>query len=160
MKHLFPNRFKKKSGLAFYLSLLIGLYLFLTEKFDDLLIIKVPQFFSSQSTITVSGTENIIGNKNIVWVENGFLDEILTIIIIISGIINSFSKENIEDELISKLRLESLTLSLYINYTVILVSNLLMYDFVYFNILVFNLFTILLFFNLIFKYKLFKHYRS
>ena len=160
MKHLFPNKLKRISGIIFYLSLVAGLYLFSTDQFDQLLVIKVPQFFSYEMTITTPNTENIIGTSKVLWIENGFLDEILTIIIIVSGIINSFSREPVEDELISKMRMESLTLSLYINFGLVIVSTLVFFELLYFNVLVFNLFTILLFFNIIFKFNLYKHYKS
>lgn len=105
-------------------------------------------------------TENIIGSPGFRWIENGLLNEILIAITIISGIINSFSKEQVEDELINKLRVESLTLSLYINYGAILIANFMIYELTFIYVLVFNLFTILLFFNLLFKYKLYQHYKN
>ena len=152
MNYLFPNKLKKVSGWVFYLTLPIGLYLFITDRFEELLIVSVPQLFTD---------ETIIGaQRESIWIENGFLDEILTALIIISGIINSFSKEKIEDELISKLRTDSLTLSLYINYSLVILATFLFYEFLYFDVLVFNLFAILLVFNLLFKIKLFNHYNS
>ena len=160
MKHLFPNKMKRISGIIFYLSLAAGLYLFFTDQFDELLVVKVPQLFSYETIITTPHTENVIGSGKVLWIENGFLDEILTIIIIVSGIINSFSREPLEDELISKIRMESLTLSLYINYGLVILSTLIFFELVYFNVLVFNLFTILLFFNLILRFNLYKHYKS
>ena len=160
MNYLFNHKLKKISGWIFYLSLPIGLYFFLTDKFDELLTIRVFSLFSYSTIITTEHTENIIGSSGFQWIENGFLDEILTFVIVVSGIINSFCKEEIEDELISKLRMESLVLSLYINYGLLLLANFLVYDLAYFYVLVFHLFAILLFFNLIFKYRLFKHYNS
>lgn len=162
MKLLFNNRYKKISGWIFYLSLPVALYAFLTSKWEDILVVKVYNYdlFSYEKIITTENTENIIGTPGFTWIENGLLNEIFIAIIIISGIINSFSKEKMEDELIGKLRTESLTLSLYINYGAILIANFLFYELTFFNVLVFNLFTILLFFNLIFKYKLYQHYKN
>ena len=94
------------------------------------------------------------------WIENGLGDEIFTTIIIISGLINSFSKEKIEDELISKIRLESLTMSLFISYSLVIISTFLIYNLSYMYVLVFNLFIIPLLFNLIFRYRLYQHYKS
>ncbi|MDB4151940.1 hypothetical protein N9605_00005, partial [Flavobacteriaceae bacterium] len=94
------------------------------------------------------------------WIENGLGDEFFTLLIIVSGLINSFSKEKIEDELISKIRLESLSLSLFISFGLIIVSTFLVFNINYMYVLVFNLFLIILLFNLIFKFRLFKHYNS
>lgn len=160
MKLLFNYRYKKISGWIFYLSLPIALYAFLTNKWDDVLVVKAYDLFSYEKIFVTENTENIIGSTGFKWIENGLLNEIYITIIIVSGIINSFSKEKFEDELIAKLRTESLTLSLYLNYSVILIANFLIYELTFIYVLVFNLFAILLFFNLLFKYKLYQHYKN
>ena len=151
MNYLFDNKYKKISGLVFYLTSIIGLYLLITDKIFDLFTLNVYSLFSeSISDLTYGGG----------WIENGLGDEIFTTIIIISGLINSFSKEKIEDELISKIRLESLTMSLFISYGLVILSTFLIYNLSYMYVLVFNLFLIILLFNLVFKFRLFKHYNS
>ena len=151
MNYLFDNKHKKISGLVFYLTTIIGLYLLITDKILDLFTLNVYSLFSeSISDLTYGGG----------WIENGLGDEIFTTIIIISGLINSFSKEKIEDELISKIRLESLTMSLFISYSLVIISTFLIYNLSYMYVLVFNLFLIILLFNLVFKFRLFKHYNS
>ena len=151
MNYLFDNKYKKISGLVFYLTSIIGLYLLITDKIFDLFTLNVYSLFSeSISDLTYGGG----------WIENGLGDEIFTTIIIISGLINSFSKEKIEDELISKIRLESLTMSLFISYSLVIISTFLIYNLSYMYVLVFNLFLIILLFNLVFKFRLFRHYNS
>ena len=151
MNYLFDNKYKKISGLVFYLTTIIGLYLLITDKILDLFTLNVYSLFSeSFSDLTYGGG----------WIENGLGDEIFTTIIIISGLINSFCKEKIEDELISKIRLESLTMSLFISYSLVIISTFLIYNLSYMYVLVFNLFIIQLLFNLIFRYRLYKHYKS
>ncbi len=148
--HLFPNRFKALSGWIFYLALIAGSYLWFTDQFDDLLVVPVPDFFSTGDFLSSEGF----------WIENGILDELLTIVIIVSGIVHSFSREKIEDELIAKLRLDSLIWSLYVNYAIMILATLLIFGLAYFHVLVFNLFTIILFFNLRLRFALRKHYTS
>ncbi len=151
MNYLFDNKYKKISGLVFYLTSIIGLYLLITEIIFALFTLKVYSLFSeSFSDLTYGGG----------WIENGLGDEIFTTIIIVSGLINSFCKEKIEDELISKIRLESLTMSLFITYGLVIISTFLIYNLSYMYVLVFNLFIILILFNLIFRYRLYKHYKS
>ena len=151
MNYLFDNKYKKISGLVFYLTSIIGLYLLITDMIFDLFTLNVYSLFSeSISDLTYGGG----------WIENGLGDEIFTTIIIISGLINSFCKEKIEDELISKIRLESLTMSLFISYGLVIISTLLIYNLSYMYVLVFNLFIILILFNLIFRYRLYEHYKS
>jgi len=151
MNYLFDNKYKKISGLGFYLTTIIGLYLLITDKILDLFTLNVYSLFSeSFSDLTYGGG----------WIENGLGDEIFTTIIIISGLINSFCKEKIEDELISKIRLESLTISLFVSYGLVMLSTFLIYNLSYMYVLVFNLFIILILFNLIFRNRLYKHYKS
>ena len=160
MNYLFDNKWKGISGWIFYLTIPIGMYLLFTDSFEELFRIRVFSLFSFERTIITPDTENIIGSEGFRWIENGFLDEILTFVIIVSGIIHSFCKEKIEDELISKIRVDSLVLSLYINYGVLLFLNFFVYELSYFYVMVFHLFTILILFNLIFRYKLNIHYKS
>ncbi|MDC3285311.1 hypothetical protein OAV61_06230 [Flavobacteriaceae bacterium] len=151
MNYLFDNKYKKISGLVFYLTSIIGFYLLITDIIFNLFTLNVYSLFSeSFSDLTYGGG----------WIENGLGDEIFTTIIIISGLINSFCKEKIEDELISKIRLESLTMSLFISYGLVIISTFLIYNLSYMYVLVFNLFIILILFNLIFSYRLYKHYKS
>lgn len=160
MQLLFNHKYKRVSGWVFYLTIPIALYAFISNRFENFLVFKVYPLFSYRRTIVTESTENIIGSDGFQWIENGLVNEILIVIIIISGIVNSFSKENFEDELIGKLRTESLTLSLYLNYGLIIIVNFLIFELTFIYVLVFNLITILLFFNLIFKYKLYQHYNS
>ena len=152
MNYLFNYKYKKISGWIFYLSISIGLFLMLTDRIQDVFVVNVFSIFSYEWV----GTK-IPGFR---WIENGLGDEIFTLIIIVSGIVNSFSKEKIEDELISRIRLESLSLSLFISFGLIIVSTFLVYNITYMYVLVFNLFLILFLFNLLFKFRLFKHYNS
>ena len=151
MNYLFDNKYKKISGLVFYLTSIIGLYLLITDIIFGLFTLNVYSLFSeSISDLTYGGG----------WIENGLGDEIFTTIIIISGLINSFCKEKIEDELISKIRLGSLIMSLFISYGLVIISTFLIYNLSYMYVLVFNLFIILILFNLIFRYRLYEHYKS
>ena len=152
MSYLFSNKFKKTSGVVFYLSILVGLFLLLTDKIRDIFVVNVFSIFSYEWI----GSER----TGFGWIENGLGDEIFTLLIIVSGLINSFSKEKIEDELISRIRLESLSLSLFISFGFIIISTFLVYNLIYMYVLVFNLFLIILLFNLIFKVRLYKHYKS
>ena len=152
MSYLFSNKFKKISGVIFYLSIPIGLFLLLTDRIQDVFVVNVFSIFSYEWI----GSER----TGFGWIENGLGDEIFTLLIIISGLVNSFSKEKIEDELISRIRLESLSLSLFISFGFIIISTFLVYNLIYMYVLVFNLFLIILLFNLIFKVRLYKHYKS
>ena len=152
MSYLFSNKFKKTSGVVFCLSIPIGLFLLWNDRIQDVFVVNVFSIFSYEWI----GSER----TGFGWIENGLGDEIFTLLIIVSGLINSFSKEKIEDELISRIRLESLSLSLFISFGLIIISTFLVFNINYMYVLVFNLFLIILLFNLILKFRLFKHYNS
>ena len=152
MNYLFNYKYKKISGWIFYLSIPIGLFLLWNDRIHDVFVVNVFSIFSYEWI----GSER----TGFGWIENGLGDEIFTLLIIVSGLINSFSKEKIEDELISRIRLESLSLSVFISFGLIIISTFLVFDINYMYVLVFNLFLIILLFNLIFKFRLFKHYKS
>lgn len=152
MNYLFNYKYKKISGWIFYLLIPVGLFLLLTERIQDIFVVNVFSIFSYEWI----GSER----TGFGWIENGLGDEIFTLLIIVSGIVNSFSNEKIEDELISRIRLESLSLSLFISFGLIIISTFLVYNLNYMYVLVFNLFLIILLFNLIFKFRLYKHYNS
>ena len=152
MNYLFNYKYKKISGVIFYLLIPVGLFLLLTDRIQDVFVVNVFSIFSYEWI----GSER----TGFGWIENGLGDEIFTLLIIISGLVNSFSKEKIEDELISRIRLESLSLSLFISFGLIIISTFLVYNLNYMYVLVFNLFLIIFLFNLLFKFRLFKHYKS
>lgn len=154
MNLLFDHKYKRISGWVFYLSLPLAAFVFITGKFNDILVFRVYLLFSFNRTVVTHGTENVIGSEGFRWLENGLVDEILVAMVIVSGIVNSFSRERIEDELIGKIRTASLTASLYVNYGLVLLANFLIYDLTFIYVLVFHLFAILLLFNLIFRYRL------
>lgn len=152
MNYLFNYKYKKISGWIFYLLIPVGLFLWLTERIQDIFVVNVFSIFSYEWI----GSER----TGFGWIENGLGDEVFTLLIIVSGIVNSFSSEKIEDELISRIRLESLSLSLFISFGLIIISTFLVYNLNYMYVLVSNLFLIILLFNLIFKFRLYKHYNS
>jgi hypothetical protein len=148
---LFPYRYKKVSGLVFYLTTLVVAIIYLTDfEFDSNFVVKIPALIY----------DSIIGNKNGIWIENGILDELITIVLIISGIIHSFSKEKMEDEYISSIRLQALTWSIYVNYSLVLLATLLVFGLAYFHVMIIHLFSLIILFNLRFQLKLRSYYKS
>ena len=79
-------------------------------------------------------------------IENGIFDELVSLCLIIGGVFIGFTKEKIEDEFIYKLRKDSLVWALIVNYSILLIAILFVYDMSFLHILFFNMFTPLLFF--------------
>lgn len=79
------------------------------------------------------------------------MNNIAIIGITVGGILATCSKEKIEDEMISHIRLNSLLVSLYINYAVLIVASLLVYDLDFLQVMIYQMFTILLVFMVVFR---------
>ncbi len=148
--YLFPTRFKSISGLTFYLTTMIGaVVLFSDVNMDELLVMKIPALIN----------DPIFTNKMGIWIENGLFDELITVVLIISGIIHSFSREKMEDEYISSIRLQALTWSIFVNYGLVLLATLLIFGMAYFHVMIIHLFSLIILFNLRFQYKLRAYYK-
>lgn len=77
---------------------------------------------------------------------NNFTDEIGSLLLIIGLLLIAFSKEKDEDERISKLRLESLLWSVFINSVFISISIILFYSELFLKIMAYNICTTLILF--------------
>ncbi len=151
---LLNHKLKWPATVLFYTSLLIGVYLISTEnQLDDLWNVPVYSLFGNEKDFMGTG----LGKSG--WTQNTLFNEVLTLFIICSGLVASFSKEKIEDELISKMRLDSLSIAIVINYALVLVANFFIFDFAFFNALIIFLFAPLVMFNVIFQVKLFNYYK-
>ena len=105
------------------------------------------------------GENDVFSSPPFEWSENNISDEIASVLLIIGGILVSFSKTKDEDEYISKIRMESLIWATYVNYTILILAILFVFDMNFFSVLIYNMFTILLFFMLRFHYVLYKSKR-
>lgn len=89
---------------------------------------------------------------------NDFSDEVACIGIILGLIIIGFSKEKVEDEMIQSFRLSSLLWSLFINYTLLILAIVLLYDVRFLQALIYNMFTLLVVYNIRFHWLLKKNH--
>jgi hypothetical protein len=137
LNYLFPNKYKKIGWTLLIPSVIFGLITLIFDFEPIFLDFKVPAIL----------VDEILGKKVLFgFIENNILNEIVGIFIIVSSILVAFSEEVNEDEYISKIRLESLVWAVYINYGILLVAFLFIYDFSFFWVMMLNMFTILLFF--------------
>ncbi len=82
---------------------------------------------------------------------NGGLSILATLV---SLFMIAFSREKEEDEYVRAVRLQSLQISIYVNYIFMALGGILLYGFSYLLFLQLNLFTILIIFILVFNYNL------
>ena len=147
--YLFPHSFKKGSGALLIISLVAFLSISFINREQEFIQLPVNVF----AIIFDKGLEaNYFG-----FTENNFVDEILMTLFIVSGLIFAFSKEKIEDEMVSKIRLESLVWATYVNYGVLLFCVIFIYGIFFLQVMEYNMFTLLLFFIIRFHWTLNKN---
>ena len=151
LNYLFPNKYKKVGWLILVPSAIIGLITLILEFEPSYLDFNVPAIF----------VDNLFGDNHFIGiVENNVLNEILSVLVILSSLLVAFSKEKLEDEYISKIRLESLVWAVYLNYAILLISFLFIFDLSFLWVMIFNMFTILLFFIIRFNWQISKLKKS
>ena len=81
----------------------------------------------------------------------------IAIIGTVSGaILATCSKEKVEDEMVRQVRLSSLLVALYVNYAVLIICSLFIYDLDFLSVMVYNMFTMLLIFMVVFRYRMWR----
>lgn len=152
--YLFPNRFKKVGWLILPPAILITIiehyktYLLPGLWADTNPYPGIVNFYRFFDTTVFAIMGNYFDGDNVYFqlIENNIFNEILLVLTLVGSIFIAFSKERHEDELIAKIRTESLVWATYVNYAVLLLSILFIFNSDFLEIIKFNMFTILLFF--------------
>jgi len=150
--YLFPNKFKKIGWFLFLIGLFCICY--------SVLITEEPAYFTA--TVYALFAEHILNSNpptngfvfNII--ENNLFNELFCLLLIVGGLFIAFSKQKVEDEFISKIRLESLVWATYVNYLILILSIVLVYNLSFLLVLELNMFTVLIFFIIRFNWMLVK----
>ena len=101
----------------------------------------------------MSGTSTIHATDEVSVLN--FTDEIAAIGSIVGLLFIAFSKVKVEDEYVSKIRLESLQWAIYFNFVLLILATIFVHGMLYFQVIIFNMFTPLIFFIVRFYYILF-----
>lgn len=147
-RFLFPNYFKTLGWVLFVPSVLLTILISVYQVNAD--------EYLNVSVFAIYADEFLSDTKYFSVIENSIVDELITLCMIVGGILVGFSKLKVEDEMISKIRYESLVWSTYLNYGLILFFTLFIYGTSYLNVLFHNVFTLLLFFIIRFHYMIYK----
>ncbi len=127
--YLFPHSYKKYGWVLLVSFIIIGVL--------KMIFNYEPAFFEGSAIPIIRNSQY--------FSDNNYYDEIISIALIIGSILVSFSKAEIEDEYIMKIRLESLVWSMYLNYGLILLAIMFVNGFAFLNVMLYNLFTPLIF---------------
>lgn len=145
IKYLFSNKYKNMGWMILIPAVVIGLYSILTNY--------EPEFLDFE-LLAIINTPFMGETQYFDWIKNNILNEIVGILTILGLILIAFSKEKKEDEFITKIRLESLVWAVYVNYIILALSFLFIFEFTFLWVMLLNMFTILIFFIIRFYWQL------
>ncbi|MFN8355623.1 MAG: hypothetical protein U0Y10_14295 [Spirosomataceae bacterium] len=148
-RFLFPHQFKKIGWMLLLPFLTLGMYLIITDV-DSL----ANQWLSFEiPTKYLLFYDSIFKNEQTAIID--FTDELVMLGLTVALVLIAFSKEKIEDEWVSKIRLESLQWGIYVNTALLLLATFLIHGSAYWIVIIVNMFTPLIIFNLRFHYILY-----
>lgn len=151
LNYLFANKYKKIGWILLVPSAILGLMTLISDYEPEFLDFNVPAIF----------VDGLFTEKHFFgFIANNVLNEIFGVLTIVGCIMVAFSKEKSEDEYISKIRLESLVWAVYVNYAILLIAFLFIFDLSFLWVMIFNMFTILLFFIIRFNWQISKIKKS
>ncbi len=150
-KLLLSNKYKMIGWIIFFPSFILGLYLTISGYEPSWLNAKVFSIFPSQ----------IFGDKKFFSMTSvNLTNTIVGVLFIVGCLLVGFTKEKNEDEFIAKIRLSSLLWAVFVNYSLLLIAFVFIYDTAFLSVMIYNMFTVLLIFILRFNYILYKNSKS
>jgi hypothetical protein len=151
--YLFPHRLKWISGVLFVISF-IALVIYVSTNDSENPLWNVPVF-------ALVSDDGFFGPAIFFTViNNAVADELLVLLVIVSGLVFAFSKEKQEDEMVASVRMQSLAWATIANYSILLLCYLLIYGLSFLNILMGAMFSQLVIFILLFRYKMYRFYTT
>ncbi|CAH0995452.1 hypothetical protein EMA8858_01575 [Emticicia aquatica] len=145
-RFLFPHRFKLIGWILAIPSIILGLFVLFDDLHFDFLTFKIPfKYLFADEFLSSNDKGNTFSVFN-------FTDEIATIGTIVGLLFIAFSKLKLEDEYVSKIRLESLQWAIYFNFVALILATIFIHGMTYFNVVIYNIFTPLIFFIVRFYY--------
>lgn len=150
-RFLFSHKFKKVGWIIFIPSLVMGIvYLMFDSSLPDLLKFK-------GTTFAIVNDEFFGKTQLFKLLKNDLIDEFISVFLLIGSFLVGFSKEKIEDEYITKLRLESIVWSVFVNYFILFLAVIFIYGELFFYVMIVNLFAILVLYIFRFNIILFRN---
>lgn len=153
---LFPRGYRKIGLGLIVLAILLGAIDVLFSGLSFLENIKVLALYDSGIPFDQVRSENTFFRI----IEDDFRYEVISVLLLLGLLLFGFSKRKLEDELIQKIRLESLLWATYAHFFLFILFTLFTFGIFYLNILLFSVFTILFIYIIRFEYKMYKLKKS
>lgn len=141
---LLPNKWKKIGWIILIPSFLLGLVVIASDFELSILNGKIISIFPG------------FGDKKFFQMISVNLTNTITGVFFITGsLLVGFSEEKKEDEYIAKIRLSSLLWAVFVNYILLIIAFIFIYDMAFLHVMIYNMFTVLIIFIARFNYILY-----
>jgi hypothetical protein len=147
-KLLLPNKYKKAGWIILIPAFIFGVILIATDFSPVWLHAKVFSLFPDN------------GNRLFKLADENLTNTIIGVFFIAGALLVGFTKEKNEDEFISNIRLSSLLWAVLVNYILLIIAFLFIYESAFLSVMMYNMFTVLLIFIIRFNYVLYKYSKS
>lgn len=150
--NLFPYRYKKIGWIILIPSLLFGIAALLFNDCFSFENVKIPVFYNSGFFLAQGESKGFF--------EAIYVDAVVNIagsLTLIGGMLVGFSKEKVEDEFISSLRLSAVIWSLLVSYTIVLLLFITIFGTLFFTMMIIAMYLPLLLYIFRFQYLLYKN---
>jgi hypothetical protein len=145
---LLPHRYKRLGAIVLIVFSIVG-FIALEEEWTVSWL--TGKFFVINS---------LTNDKTISLGVVNFTQTICGVLVILGGLLVAFSKEKEEDEYIEGLRLNALLWAVLVNYSLLILAFIFIYDLAFLDVMVYNMFTVLIIFIVRFNYTLYKFKRT
>jgi hypothetical protein len=152
-KFLLPPTFKYVGWLFFTIGLAMGIAFVAGWDEPQFLQATVPDIFNQNTLGSSTPAEQAKGLK---WIENNLSDELTLSFILVGVMLLMLAREKQEDELIMRLRLESILWAAIVNALLVFASTWLVYDMAYFMVMEIAMFLFYLVFVIRFNWVLWR----
>lgn len=135
---LFPHRFKRVGWVIFPFILIL----------DAVMMIMIHTEVLNNVSGVVLKTLNFVNSNAELFTNIAIIGSIICMLFI------TCSREEVEDEMISGIRLQALLIALYVNSAILIVASLIFYSLDFLNVMMYNIFTIPLIFMVVYLWKM------
>lgn len=144
---LLPNHFKKIGWFLLVPSFILGLIILISGLEISVLNSTVLSIFPSK----LSGQDHFFG-----WIETNLTNTLVGALFLLGSLFVGFSKEKVEDEFIASMRLSALLWAVLVNYAVLFLAFIFVYNFAFLEVMIYNMFTVLILFIVRFHFLIYR----
>lgn len=154
-KLLLPHAWKAIGWLILIPTTIAGIILSITNFEAEWLNARV--FAVVHDNLLISGNSTNNPEGPFAWIQTNVTSTVTGLLFILGAMFVGFSKEKVEDEFISNLRMSSLMWAVWVNYTLLFLAFLFVYGLPFINVMLYNMFTVLIIFIIRFNYLLLRN---